>query len=139
MKSKKGFIYIFFIFLFSSCSSEHTYEMEIKNNTQFHIDSLTFGCAFERKSISIEPYGKANIELVYKDNMQKYIITHLFTEALLCYSISDYSDTLNNYQNKHGYTMGKSFLKDNEKNVMNITIDTSQGAKSDIFDFDINK
>ncbi|MCX2745444.1 hypothetical protein OO013_16310 [Mangrovivirga sp. M17] len=110
-----------------SCSDEKTFDLKIENKTEFDIDSLKFGCGFEKKSIEIQSSESESAELVYKQSPLKYLVSKTFKEPELCITILKYSDSSNNYTNSIGSVFGMNLI--NNESLTRIEISSEKDDK----------
>jgi hypothetical protein len=135
MRFKEILFGVFFLvpILLTNCNSEYSYDFSIQNDTEFQIDSFIFDCSFERKSIAIKPHERVDVKLTYEENITKFIITHIFTDAVLCYSVQNFSDSTNNYKNHYGRVLAKYSINLNGKNILKITPNQNPRDSTDVF------
>jgi hypothetical protein len=114
--------------LLTSCKKEKEYEFKIINNTGYRIDKIEFSCSIDHLE-SVVPHGTSpTFILKYKKKAAA-----LFSEPLICFTILNYSDSTNVFEN----TLGKTASIDNlnKKGLNSVEINLSAKPDSiNIFD-----
>lgn len=130
-----------FMLLFTglcSCHGEYAYDVEIKNQTGYSIDSPVFDCSFEKRTVQLEPYGSSVITLVYKEDLKRFLVSRFYTEAVLRYTVYSFSDSTGTYTGNEGRggIIAKRGLNRTGKNTLLISKDMSPAEPDGLFLFE---
>jgi hypothetical protein len=112
------------MFLFSiSCTKK--YNFEVRNETKYTLNEVSFDWCNGNNKISVNPYSSVTVSLSYKVRF-----LNIFASGSLCVIVLTYSDTQNVYKNTIGAAIDRSILK--KHNVIKIT-EKSASNNSNIF------
>ncbi len=136
----KGFLYsiktnsaiIAFVYLgLISCSKEIDYKFQVKNQTKYTLNEVSFGWCNDGGIISVGPYNSTDIfTRTYKVNG----LNLMFGPGSLCITVETYSDTISTFKNNSGIALERKQL--NKKNL-NVIIIQEQQSGNDVFSIDL--
>ena len=113
------------MFIASSCKQKDTYDFQIINETDFHIDEFEFN----DEIFEVFPHDKSPVftrTLLYN--------CICITEPLVVIRIKTFSDSVNTYENSIGKVFAPANRSTSETNIFRITLSDSVEFPSYVFD-----
>ncbi len=115
-----------------SCSKEIDYNFQVKNQTKYHLNEVSFDWCNGDNKISINPNSLTGLfTLTYKTSG-----ANTLGHGSLCITVLSYSDTISTYQNTIGIAIEKSKLNKKTPNVILISEKTTP-SNSNIFSIEL--
>lgn len=120
-----------FLLSLFSCSKEIEYNFQIKNQTRYFLNEVSFDWCSGDKKIAINPNESINYTLKYKTSG-----LNAFGPGSLCVTVLSYFDTAASYSNTYGISIEIDKLNRKNPNVIKIS-EKSSPNNSNIFSIEL--